>query len=37
MSQLGHTNWERFFIWLGIGLVLYFAYGYRNSKLAKEA
>jgi basic amino acid/polyamine antiporter, APA family len=33
MSQLGHTNWERFFIWLGIGLVLYFAYGYSHSKL----
>jgi amino acid transporter len=37
MSQLGHTNWERFFIWLAIGLVLYFAYGYKNSKLNKQA
>jgi APA family basic amino acid/polyamine antiporter len=37
MSQLGHTNWERFFIWLVIGLVLYFAYGYKNSKLNKQA
>lgn len=33
MSQLGHTNWERFMIWLAIGLVLYFSYGYKNSKL----
>jgi amino acid transporter len=37
MSQLGHTNWERFFIWLAIGLVLYFVYGYKNSKLGKQA
>lgn len=34
MSQLGITNWLRFLIWLAIGLVIYFAYGYRKSKLA---
>ncbi|HEY5138353.1 MAG TPA: amino acid permease C-terminal domain-containing protein, partial [Methylococcales bacterium] len=33
MSELGITNWMRFLIWLVIGLVLYFAYGMRHSKL----
>ena len=27
-----HT-WERLFIWLGIGLVLYFLFGYHHSEL----
>jgi amino acid transporter len=34
MAQESHTNWLRFLIWLGIGLVFYFTYGYRKSKLA---
>lgn len=34
MAQESHTNWLRFLIWLGIGLVVYFMYGIRNSKLA---
>ena len=34
MSQLGVTNWLRFLIWLVIGLILYFCYGYNNSKLS---
>jgi basic amino acid/polyamine antiporter, APA family len=34
MSELGWSNWRMFIIWLAIGLVIYFAYGYRNSKLA---
>lgn len=33
MAQESHTNWLRFLIWLGIGLVVYFLYGYRKSKL----
>ena len=33
MSELGITNWMRFLIWLVIGLVLYFLYGMRHSKL----
>ncbi len=33
MSELGFTNWMRFFIWLIVGLLLYFAYGYRKSRL----
>ena len=35
MSELGITNWSRFLAWLVLGLVIYFAYGYRNSKLGK--
>lgn len=34
MAQESHTNWLRFLIWLGVGLVVYFTYGYRKSKLA---
>ncbi len=33
MAQESHTNWFRFLIWLVIGLVIYFLYGYKNSKL----
>jgi len=33
MSELGVTNWMRFGIWLVIGLVLYFSYGSRKSRL----
>jgi amino acid transporter len=35
MTELGITNWMRFFIWLLLGLVIYFSYGYKNSKLRK--
>ena len=33
MSELGVSNWIGFSIWLLIGLVIYFTYGIRNSKL----
>ena len=33
MTELGVTNWSRFLLWLAVGLVIYFTYGYRNSKL----
>jgi len=36
MTELGTTNWLRFIIWLIIGLVIYFNYSNKNSKLAKE-
>ena len=36
MTELGITNWIRFFVWLLAGFVLYFAYGYWNSKLHKR-
>jgi amino acid transporter len=34
MSQLGITNWLRFLIWLIVGLIIYFLFGYKKSKLA---
>jgi basic amino acid/polyamine antiporter, APA family len=36
MTELGITNWSRFLIWLVLGLVVYFFYGYRNSKLNQQ-
>ena len=33
MAELPAVTWWRFFIWLGIGLVLYFAYGYWHSRV----
>jgi APA family basic amino acid/polyamine antiporter len=33
MLGLPRTAWERFAVWLVIGLVLYFSYGFRNSRL----
>lgn len=30
---LGWTNWVRLLIWMGIGIIIYFAYGIRKSKL----
>lgn len=33
MTELGYTNWLRFLIWLGIGLVIYFLYSRKHSKL----
>ena len=35
MTELGYTNWLRFLIWLIIGLVIYFTYGYKHSLLGK--
>jgi basic amino acid/polyamine antiporter, APA family len=35
MTELGATNWIRFLIWCAIGLVIYFAYSYRKSNLAR--
>jgi amino acid transporter len=36
MTELGWVNWLRFLIWLGVGLIIYFSYSYKNSKLNKE-
>jgi APA family basic amino acid/polyamine antiporter len=37
MVSLPWRTWERLLIWLGIGLFIYFLYGYRKSKLARPA
>jgi amino acid transporter len=34
LTGMSASNWKWFFIWFGIGLVVYFMYGYRKSKLA---
>nr|WP_293833653.1 amino acid permease [uncultured Arsenicibacter sp.] len=36
MTELGVSNWLIFVVWLIIGLVIYFSYGYRQSKLARK-
>jgi APA family basic amino acid/polyamine antiporter len=33
MFQLPRVTWIRFVVWLILGLVLYFAYGYRHSTM----
>ena len=35
MSEIDHLSWMRFGIWLSVGLVIYFGYGYRNSKIGR--
>jgi APA family basic amino acid/polyamine antiporter len=35
MSYLEKLTWIRFFIWLVVGVAIYFLYGYRNSNLNK--
>lgn len=37
MTELGASNWIIFVIWLVIGLAVYFMYGYKHSKLNKQA
>lgn len=37
MSEIGLSNWIGFSIWLVIGLVVYFGYSIKNSKLNAEA
>ena len=36
MTELGFTNWLRFGIWLIVGLIIYFLYGYKHSNLNKS-
>jgi APA family basic amino acid/polyamine antiporter len=33
MTQLPGITWIRFIIWLAVGLVVYFMYGYKHSTL----
>ena len=36
MYYLGRETWIGFFIWMAIGLLIYFLYGYRSSNLNKK-
>ncbi len=36
MAQESHTNWYRFVIWLCIGLVIYFLYSRKHSRLGMK-
>lgn len=36
LTGMAVSNWKWFSVWLLIGLVVYFAYGFRNSKLNKK-
>jgi APA family basic amino acid/polyamine antiporter len=36
MSELDVSNWLRFGIWLAVGLVVYFLYGYKHSLIGKR-
>ncbi len=37
MTELGTTNWIRFIVWLIIGLIIYFSYGIKNSRLGNKS
>ncbi len=36
LIEIPALSWLWFFVWMAVGLLIYFLYGYRNSKLAKE-
>ena len=36
LTGMNHDNWFWFGLWFAIGLVIYFAYGHKHSKLRKE-
>lgn len=36
LSESGTTNWERFLLWLLVGMVVYFLYGRKHSRLGKK-
>lgn len=37
LSRLPAVAWERFLVWMAIGLAIYFVYGRRHSRLAGES
>jgi basic amino acid/polyamine antiporter, APA family len=36
MLSLPVLTWIRFIVWLGVGLTIYFLYGYKHSVLRQE-
>jgi len=36
MSSLPLPTWERLFVWMAIGIVIYLTYGIKKSKLRKK-
>ena len=34
LIEIPAVSWKWFFVWMSVGLLIYFLYGYRNSKLA---
>lgn len=36
MIEIPVNSWFWFFIWMGVGLIIYFFYGYKKSKLATQ-
>jgi APA family basic amino acid/polyamine antiporter len=36
MHSLGRENWIRLFVWLALGLAIYFGYGHRHSALGRS-
>lgn len=37
LTGMSHNNWFWFLVWFAIGLVIYFSYGFKNSKLRKNS
>lgn len=36
LTGMSHDNWFWFLIWFAIGMIIYFSYGFRNSKLNND-
>jgi hypothetical protein len=37
LIEIPAISWEWFFAWMAIGLIIYFLYGYKNSRLAVKS
>lgn len=33
LTGMSHNNWFYFLLWFGVGMIIYFSYGYKHSKL----